>query len=56
MSTGSPRGANVNGIPFNLAADADIGLSDRVEVSAVPHSGGNMMKYETQPGSAESFI
>jgi hypothetical protein len=51
---GSPRKATIDGIPFNIAADANIAQNDRVEVEDIPHSGGNAFKVTTVGGSAES--
>ena len=54
MSAGSPRKATVDGIPYNVAADANISLNPRIVKESIPHSGGNMQKIMTEPGHAEA--
>jgi len=53
-AAGSIRGANIDGIPYNVAADADISLNNREEIESVPHSGGNMQKVTIVAGNAEA--
>ena len=53
-TSGSPRGAKVDGIPYNVATDADIALNNRISIESTPHSGGNMNKITTESGSAEA--
>ena len=53
MSAGSVRGVNIDGIPFNAAADANIALNPRIEKESIPHSGGNMQKRTFVPAMAE---
>ena len=52
--TGSVRGANVDGIPYNVTADANIALNDRIEKESIPHSGGNMQKITIMAANAEA--
>ena len=52
MSAGSLRGVNINGVSFNVAADASISLTPRVEKESIPHSGGNMTKETLAAASA----
>jgi hypothetical protein len=54
MSAGSPRKATVDGIPYNVAADANINLNPRITKESIPHSGGNMQKITTESGHAEA--
>lgn len=53
-AVGSLRSVKIGGIPFNGTADGDTALSDRVEITPIPHTGGNMMQVITMPGSAEA--
>ena len=52
--TGSVRGANVDGIPYNVTADTNIALNDRIEKESIPHSGGNMQKITIMAANAEA--
>ncbi len=52
--TGSVRGASVDGIPYNVTADANIALNDRIEKESIPHSGGNMQKITIMAANAEA--
>lgn len=54
MSAGSVRGSNVDGIPYNVAADANIGLNPRIEKEPIPHTGGNMIKRTIVGAMAEA--
>ena len=54
MSAGSIRGCNIDGIPYKVAADANIGLNPRVEKEPIPHSGGNMIKRTLVGSMAEA--
>ena len=54
MSAGSVRGVNIDGIPFNAAADANIALNPRIEKESIPHSGGNMQKRTFAAAMAEA--
>ena len=54
MSAGSIRKATVDGIPFNVAADANIALNARKEKESIPHSGGNMTKIVLGAAMAEA--
>lgn len=54
MSAGSIKKATVDGIPFNVAADANIALNPRVEKEPIPHSGGNMIKRTLAGAIAEA--
>lgn len=54
MASGSLRGAKIGGVPFFVAADANIALTTRVEKEAVPHSGGNAIKETLVSGSVEA--
>lgn len=54
MSAGSPRGATIAGIPYNVAADANIAFGPRATWEAIVHSGGNMMKSVIAEASAEA--
>ena len=54
MASGSLREAKIDGIPFNVAADANVALTTRVEKEAVPHSGGNAIKETLVSGSVEA--
>jgi hypothetical protein len=53
-ATGSVRGANVDGIPYNVTADTNIALNDRIEKESIPHSGGNIQKRTLMSASAEA--
>lgn len=54
MSAGSVRSVKIDGIPFNVAADANISLNPRVEKESIPHSGGNMVKETTVAANVEA--
>ncbi len=54
MSAGSVRGVNIDGIPYNAAADANIALNPRIEKEPIPHSGGNMIKRTIVGAMAEA--
>lgn len=54
MSAGSPRGVTIDGIPFNIAGDANIALNPRVTKESIPHSGGNMIKLTNDAGNVEA--
>lgn len=54
MSAGSPRGATIAGVPYNVAADANIALGPRETWEAIVHSGGNAMKRVLAEASAEA--
>ena len=54
MSAGSVRGVKIDGIPFNVAADANISLNPRIEKESIPHSSGNMTKRTFAAAMAES--
>jgi len=54
-AVGSLRSVKIGGIPFNGTADGDTALTDRVETTAIPHTGGNMMQTVVMPGSAEAI-
>ena len=54
MASGSLREAKIDGIPYNVAADANVALTTRVEKEAVPHSGGNAVKETLVAGSVEA--
>ena len=55
MSAGSIRGSAVDGIPYNVAADANIGLNPRIEKEPIPHTGGNMIKRTLVGAMAEAI-
>jgi hypothetical protein len=55
MSAGSVIGSKVNGIPYNVAADANVSLIDRLEKEGVPHSGGVMIKRTIVSNQAEAI-
>lgn len=55
MASGSVRGAEVDGLPFHVAADANVALTTRVEKEAVPHSGGNAIKETLVSGSVNAI-
>ena len=54
-AVGSLRSVKIGGIPFNGTADGDTALEDRVEITAIPHTGGNMMQIITMPGSGTAI-
>ena len=54
MSAGSIRSSKVDGIPYNVAADANISLNPRLVKESIPHSGGNMQKRTFESGHAEA--
>lgn len=54
MSAGSPRGANIDGVPYVVTGDADISLNPRIVKESIPHSGGNMQKRTIESGHAEA--
>lgn len=54
MSAGSPRGVSIAGVPYNVAADANIAFGPRQTWEAIVHSGGNMMKSVLAEASAEA--
>ena len=54
MSAGSPRGVTIDGIPFNVAGDANIALNPRITKESIPHSGGNMVKLTNDAGNVEA--
>lgn len=51
---GSARKCLIDGIAYNIAADANISRTPRLLSEAIPHSGGNDMKETTQHGGHES--
>lgn len=53
-SAGSLRGVKVDGIPFNVAGDANVALNPRVEKTSLPHSGGNMIQRTLMPADVEA--
>lgn len=53
--SGSPRGVSVDGIPYNVAGDANIAQNPREETESQPHSGGNMQKVTLMPANAEGI-
>jgi hypothetical protein len=54
MVTGSIRKVIIDGIPFNVAADANFSKTPSYSKEAVPHSGGNGIKKMRQHGNVES--
>lgn len=54
MSAGSIRNVNVDGIPYNAAADANFAFNPRIEKEPIPHSGGNMIKRTIVGAMAEA--
>lgn len=54
MSAGSLRKVTIDGIPYNVAADANVALNDRLEKESIPHSGGNMTKRTLAAAMAEA--
>ncbi len=54
MSAGSLRKVTIDGIPYNVAADANVALNARLEKESIPHSGGNMTKRTTAAAMAEA--
>lgn len=53
--SGSIRGFSFDGIPYNVAADANAALNPRIEVEPLPHSSGNMFKRTTMPANMEAI-
>lgn len=54
MSAGSLRKVTIDGIPYNVAADANVALNARLEKESIPHSGGNMTKRTLAAAMAEA--
>lgn len=54
-TSGSIRKANIGGIPYNVAADANASKTPEETNEAVRHSGGNMKKVTFNPGQVESM-
>lgn len=54
-TSGSIRKANIGGIPYNVAADANAAKTPEVTKEAVRHSGGNMIKIMLASGNVESL-
>lgn len=54
-ASGSIRKANVGGIPYNVAGDANASKTPEVTKEPVRHSGGNMIKITLAHGNVESL-
>lgn len=54
MSAGSLRKVTIDGLPYNVAADANVALNARLEKESIPHSGGNMTKRTLGAAMAEA--
>jgi len=52
--SGSPRKLLIDGVSFNLMADADVNKTSSVLNEATPHSGGNSFKQTRLPGDINS--
>ena len=55
MITGSLRKVLVDGIPFNVAADANASKTPIVSKEGIPHSGGNAIKIMKMVGNVEGL-
>ena len=53
MASGSVRKLTLDGVTFNVAADANIAMTPESEVEAIRHSGGNSFKITKMPAQAE---
>jgi hypothetical protein len=51
--SGSIRKVLINGLSFNAAADGNFAKTPKISKEAVPHSGGNMVKYTKASGNVE---
>ena len=52
--SGSPRRVTLDGVTYNVAADANIAQTPPVENEGVRHTGGTMMKKTLAVGQVES--
>lgn len=52
--SGSIRKTNIGGIPYNVAADANLSKTPERTVEGIRHSGGVMFKETLNPGQYES--
>ncbi len=53
--SGSVRGFAHDGIPYKVAADANINLNDTTSTESMATSGGNVHKITIEPADAESI-
>ncbi len=53
--SGSVRGFAHDGIPYRVAADANINLNDTTSTESMATSGGNVHKITIEPADAESI-
>lgn len=53
-NSGSPRRVTIDGVTYNVAADANFSQTPPVTTEGVKHSGGTMMKQTQEVGQVES--
>ncbi len=53
--SGSIRKTMIDGLPFNVAADANVAKTPEITKEPVRHSGGNMVKVTLATGNVESL-